>query len=242
MKKRLLALAALSIVAASTVARADDPVQHPPVPISVQKILAPAGFDSNDEAEVILDGYLPSTCWRLSHNTATVEQATGAIEITQYARQTNGPCLPAKVPFTSEAAIGLLPAGQYRVSARGAPSRVLHIVAATVSGLDDFLYAPVDAVRVEVDQAAGGYVATLTGRLTNSCLVWDDVKVLDQGDVVVLLPVLKAADIATCATDTAEIEFKRQVPLPTGMMSGRHLLHVRSLNGKAVNTMFKVGT
>lgn len=238
MKTSPLLILALPCAVATTVARADDPVPNPPVPVSVGSVFAPDGFDDNDEAQVVLDGYLPSTCYRVSHTTSHLDPASGEINVVQYARRFGGVCLPVKVPFFSEVRLGVLPAAKFGIKSRGAAAETLAVKEASSGGPDDYLYAPVDTVRVDYDHATHDYVATINGRLTSSCLQWDGIRVLDQGKVVVLMPILKAADGAACvATETA---FEEKAVLPKALKDGRHLLHVRSLNGKAVNALFTV--
>ncbi len=235
----ILALLATPLLAHSPAARADDPVANGLVPVSVHAIFVPGGFDDNDESQVILDGYLPSTCYRLSHNTAALDAATGAIKVVQYARKFAEPCLPMRVPFTSEVRLGVLPHAAFKVNVQGAAEANLTVTEALNGGPDDYLYAPVESAQVAYDSAAGNYVATISGRLTNSCLEWGEVKVLDQGKVLVIQPILTMRDEQGCiATETP---FERKVVLPGRLADGRHLLHVRSLNGKAVNAMFSVG-
>lgn len=237
--KNFLQWTLIAPCAVATIARADDPVSNPLVSISVTSIYAPGGFDDNDESQVVLDGYLPSTCYRLSHNTTEVDPATGEIAVKQYARKFSAPCIDVKVPFFSEARLGMLPLASYKVKARGAATESLVVKEALSGGPDDFLYAPIDWAQVSFDSTTRRYVAKVAGRLTSRCMIWDDIKVLDQGKVIVLLPILKtSSDIDCTATEKA---FEKKVTLPEALARGRHLLHVRSLNGKAVNTMFTVG-
>jgi hypothetical protein len=237
--KTLLLSTFAAPLAVGTAARADDPVAHPLVPVSVSSVYAPGGFDENDESQVVVDGYLPSTCYRLSHNVAKLDPATGEFKVTQFARKFTGLCIPAKVPFFSEVNLGVLPAATYKIGVRGADAESLAVKEALSGGPDDYLYAPIDWAAVKLDGATRRYVATIAGRLTSSCMRWDDVKVLDQGKVIVLLPILKTSDGTGCTS--VETPFERTVVLPETMAEARHLLHVRSLNGKAVNTMFTVG-
>lgn len=240
MKRSLLGLATLSLSAA-TLAKADGPiVANPIVQVPVRAIFVPAGFDDNDETVLVLDGFLPSSCYRLTTNEAKVNEETGEIEVIQYARKFPDPCLAVRVPFASEVRLGVLPSRDFTVRAQGTDPAPLAVKRATLASADDYFYAPVDAASVDFDSEAGAYVATLTGRLTSSCLAWDDIKVEDQGTVYLVLPIIKKLDNGAACTEE-EISFTKKVVLPGRPSQGRHLLHVRSLNGKAVNTMFSVG-
>lgn len=236
--KLVLALLFSPLVGTVT-ARADDPTANQLVPVAVRAIFAPDGFDDNDEAQVVIDGFLPSTCYRLAENAVTVDPVTREITVVQYARKFAEPCLPMRVPFSNDVRLGVLPHATFTVKAHGAPEMPLTVKEALNGGPDDYFYAPVDAARVEFDFEANAYVATIGGRLTNSCLEWSDLKVIDQGGVFVLMPMLAMRQDAVCVA--VETPFERKVALPGRLSAGRHLLHVRSLNGKAVNTMFSAG-
>ncbi len=124
-------------VVAASGARADDPVAHPLVSVSVRTIFVPDGFDDNDE--VVLDGYLPSTCYSLSHTASNLDAATGEIGVTQYARRFPGSCIDAKIPFLSEVRLGVLPISTFKVKARGTAVASLAIKEALNVGPDDYL-------------------------------------------------------------------------------------------------------
>jgi hypothetical protein len=81
----------------------------------------------------------------------------------------------------------------------------------------------------------GALVASLEGRFTNSCMVWEDLKVQDNGKTVNVLPIMKLEGTNCVA---GEFPFKKTIALPESIVAGRHLLHVRSLNGNAVNHLF----
>jgi hypothetical protein len=109
---------------------------------------------------------------------------------------------------------------------------------ASNSGPDDFLYAPIDNAAVENDLSANEEIAILYGRFTDSCMVFKDIKVINSGKTLQVLPVIEVENRPVCQDGI--FPFKRSIVLPKGMKKGRHLLHVRSLNGKSVNVMFSV--
>ncbi len=82
MKSFILPLLILPLLGASF-ARADEPAAPPLVSVTVRAVYAPSGFDDNDEAQVVLDGFLPNTCYRLAPNAATRSPTTGVIEVIQ---------------------------------------------------------------------------------------------------------------------------------------------------------------
>jgi hypothetical protein len=230
----ILGLSALTGVAA-TPAHAENRESWLVV-VRAQETFVPLGFDDNDEAQVVIDGYLPDSCHRLDRVDVTRNEATGVYQVVQFARYFPVPCLPALVPFTSEVRLGAMPAGRFVVAAHGAAPQILPVRHTDALAPDDYLYAPVEAARVEAH--AGGYTAVLDGRFTNTCMVLDDLRLVDAGKTKEVLPIMTMAERDDC--EAREVPFSRRLDLPATLAAGRYLLHVRSLNGKAVNTVFSV--
>jgi hypothetical protein len=230
-------LGALLIAGASLVAQADGPQNGELISVDASYVFAPRGFDDNDETVVVIDGYLPSGCFRLTRPETTVDQETKTISITPFARFFDIPCIEARIPYSQEIRLGVLAEGDYEVVVKtSAVSESLSVAESTNAGPDDYLYAPVDAVNVERDPETGKLTAVLEGRFTDRCMEWDEVEVADDGATVVLLPKMAMRDDDSCGA--AELPFKKRVDLPETIAEGRHLLHVRSLNGQAVNSLF----
>lgn len=210
------------------------------VPVDSARIFVPVGFDDNDNTQVVLDGYLPSGCYRLARPELTIDPQTRKIVVQAMARYFDITCIEARIPFNITVDVGILPAGDFTVATnKDALRESLNIGEATNAGPDDDDYAPVDAVRVREVAGTDRMVAIIDGRFTNSCMSFDDVKVIDNGASLALLPIIKMEDGATCAD--VMLPYRKVVNLPSNMSQGRHLLHVRSLNGHALNHMFTVG-
>jgi hypothetical protein len=112
----------------------------------------------------------------------------------------------------------------------------LQVKRATQPGPDDYLYAPVDRVHVSRD-SSGKLIATIQGRFTNTCLTIEEMRVINSGKTLELLPIMKHEESGSCQKQ--EIAYDKSVALPA-LANGRYLLHVRSLNGQAVNEVFNV--
>jgi hypothetical protein len=242
-RKVLLSSAVLAAVAAYAAPRlplADSPHSGQYVAVEAARAFIPVGFDDNDETLLVLDGYLPSGCYRLTRPETAVDQEAKTITVTPMARYFDVPCIEARVPFHYEVRLGILAAGDYTVKVNDGNAvlrQSLSIAESTTAGPDDYLYAPVDDVTVRPNADTGHLEAVLQGRFTRACLDWEDVRVEDNGDTVNVLPIMHETDPNAC-TD-AERVYKKIVPLPDSITPGRHLLHVRSLNGQAVNFLFE---
>lgn len=209
----------------------------PVVRVSTQTVFVPKGFDDNDQVTIVLDGYLPSSCYRIDRTEKVVNQEARTVKVTQFARVYPGPCLLMLVPFTVELSLGVLPHGDYEIEANdGHLKRSLNIVSSTNSGPDDYFYAPIDKARVERG-ASGNYHAVLEGRFTNSCMSLGEVRTTYSGPTIEVLPIMEVADRSDCHPQ--EVPFSKIIPI-NYLLPQRYLLHVRSLNGKAVNTVFSV--
>lgn len=235
---KLLKLLPLAVAALSQHAFADDPSYGTLVLVHPTDVFAPVGFDDNDEAEVVVDGYLPDTCYRLAKTEVETVPSENRIIVRQWARRFPGVCLQVILPYTVEARIGQLPAGDFAIEAGGVTVERLAIKPASNPGPDDHLYAPVDTARIET--LPSGTWVTLEGRFTNTCMTWDEIQVINSGKTIEVLPIVAMRDGSDCTA--TETPFSRRVQLPQTLTEGRHVVHVRSLNGKAVNVAFSVTT
>ena len=220
-------------------ALADDPVSGTLVAINAQASFVPVGFDDNDDVMVVLDGNLPDSCYKLSHTEVLKDPTTNKVTLIQYARRYPGVCLESLVPFSSESNIGVMPVGLFSVASPGAMEEKLQVTEATSAGPDEFLYAPVDSTKVTFDETTGTHRGILEGRFTNTCMRIKEVTVINSGKTLEVLPKMEMVETPS-GCQTTEVPFSWTVDLPREISQGRHLMHVRSLNGKSVNKMFSV--
>lgn len=224
--------AALGLALAGA-AHADEPRS-----VGAANLYVPQGYDDNDEIVVMVDGYLPSTCYQLANPKVTTDPSTRIVTVDLKAHVNTGTCFNVPVPFQQEVDLGSLPAGEWRVQTTvSSHSTSLAVVAASSSAPDEHLYAPVDSVTVTFDKNEGRYSAELTGDILATCLSFSETRVLDQGSVLVVLPILEQTS-SECQP-TSE-HFSHKILLPNSLSPGHHLLHIRSLNGRGVNLLFDV--
>lgn len=232
---KIVLSAALLISSFGAAAKADDIANI--VDVTSQNLFVPVGFDDNDDTVVVLDGYLPNSCYRVVDPVVQTDLTNHQITIQAKARHIDGIfCLDALIPYSKTVNLGTLPHGDYSIVNNGTlQTETLVIATATNAGPDDFLYAPVDAATIQTN--AGGIVsAVLEGRFTNSCMTWDEPRITYTGKTIQLLPVITMGE-ENC--QAGEFPF-RKVILLNQMQAGRYLLHVRSLNGASVNKVFSV--
>lgn len=107
MKRILIAL----ITIASMHAFAEEPVTKE-VPVGISGAFVPAGFDSNSDAYVVVNGVFPNGCYRWSRADETRVDAF-THEIRSMASVTQGMCIMVLVPFQKDIRLGKLSVGKH---------------------------------------------------------------------------------------------------------------------------------
>ena len=234
---KLTALIA-GILAMSTLA-ISQPQNGGLVEVTGDDLFIPVGFDDNDEAVLVVDGFLPSGCYRLTRPEVDFDQDNGVVTVRPMARWFDIPCIEARIPYNFEVRLGVMPMGEYEVRIAGTDvSGELYVEEAANAGPDDYLYAPVDAVTVERLVGSQTHVGLLEGRFTNSCMRFDNVRVIHTEKTVQVLPIIEMDEGQDCLQGI--FPFKQSFIIPADVEEGRHLLHVRSLNGRDVNKLFTI--
>lgn len=233
-----------------------SPAQAAPerVEVAVETVMAPArGYDDNDNVQVVLYGMLPNACYRLEKHTVEKTPTPGRFKVRQFAtRDHDGICaehadLPdfinMAVPFTQELSVGQLNAGTYSFEfLRGRDRtgiRVLHVAPAPTPRVDSMPYAAVSGAQIaDVLPETSELQVTLTGVLNSTCTqLADTVKIEKVDDVFVVMPTIRVEEGTFCAQVLTP--FERKVNLGR-TKPGRYLVHVRSMNGRAVNRAVEV--
>jgi hypothetical protein len=230
------AVATLAFVAPVAVAESFELVRS-----TNYSVFVPEGFDDNDEVTVVLDGFLPSTCYKLDSTDYQVNPETRVVTVSQQLRKYDNTCLEVLVPFTNVVRIPALPHGPFTLSAaEGRVTQLIRIAESTNAGPDDFLYAPIENISIEsLPGSSTANFAVLEGRFTNTCMQWDgEPRVIDSGRAIEVLPVMKMEQREDCMD--IDMWFKVKVNLPRKTELGRYLVHVRSLDGHSENRMFSV--
>lgn len=223
------------------------------VMVPLQGVIAPSqGFDSDDNVEAVVYGNLPNNCYTLG---ATKVRKVSALrfQVTQYAtKRVDGICadeesmpshLRQMVPFSKTVELGPTSAAgtlriEYNMNSPAPLARNLEIVQSTMPSIDDLPYAAVTSVSTEQLVSRKDEIrVTISGFLNSTCTELDEKVRIDKvGDVYVILPVIKATGISCQQT---LVPFSKTLSLGKGEL-GRHLIHVRSMCGKSVNTMIEV--
>ena len=203
-----------------------------------RRMFVPPGFDSNDQAEVVIRGEFRNTCYQVGPSRAHVDADQKRIVIENEAYYYDAfMCMMVLVPYVKAIPIGILGEGTYSVQFAGDSGESRELGSMTIhpsatSGPDDFVYAPVEELRVEPGELGEPHRLTLSGHFTDSCMEVEDVKVLVRTeDVIEILPTVKFAT-ENCRAEKRP--FSRTVFIPVNLR-GERLVHVRVLNGQSIN-------
>ena len=201
----------------------------------------PVGFDDNDNAQAVIYGEYPNTCYRVGPVQASINETRREIRIVNEAYSyPGGWCTDVPVPFTIPVDFGILSQGSYRVvvqtnSNETRAAGTLNISknrSPNPSNPDDYLYAPVQDAIVDT-QTTNAASLTLRGTFKSTCWSIEEIRLIrhPENHVIVVLPIVHAA---TKDCRDARVPFEVKTSLGT-LPKGRTLLHVRSLNGGSLN-------
>lgn len=234
---KLGVLAALSLGSTGTLLAADDTYLA-----STDNLFVPKGFDDNDKSQVVLDGWLDSSCDQVQTPKHTVhENGVIEIEVKVLKATPERVCMPVLTRFTAVADLGVLPQGTYEiVTNNGWLVQELIVAEATSGGPDDYRYAQVDEVIVDYAPDAASttnskWSVLLVGQYRTSCERIEFVEVKDSGTTFEVLPVLQQQG-ENCLPVMERFEYRAF--LPDVQQEGRYLVHVRTADGEAVNHVF----
>ncbi len=212
--------------------------------VSIQKFLAPDGFDDNDVSVLIqIVGTLPSTCHYIGP--AEVYKAGQQVDIRQYAYRYAGTkefCLQMKIPYTATINLGpLQKIGDWDIRLADT-SQVLgkiHVSEAPAprENPDSQAYALVDDAWIEQNQLTKRWEAKLKLHFRNKCTKLTKVEVDVQAaqETVLIRPIVDngvALDPVNCPEQTVRVDHTEVLP---SSIKGAWLLHVRAANGQAIS-------
>lgn len=207
------------------------------VPADVKAVFTPKGFDTNDNAELVVSGAYPNSCYRVGRTEVTVDKENKTVDVTVLSNfLSNQFCLQIYVPFTQTLSLGVLDKGDYTVNVNQENRAELPVAKAQGDQVDDFLYANVEGL---IRNRQNSFV--IEGTLPNDCSYLDEIKVTDErGDVFSVLPITRAFE--NCTPENVDMEgpeFKAGFSINPAS-DGLKLIHVRSLNGQSLNRVVSV--
>lgn len=206
-----------------------------PVEVEIENynVYVPKGFDSNDSSEIIVSGILPSHCFQ-----APKVEVKGANpkEIEVIVRALYSPidqCLQVAIPFTLTVPLGILDSGDYKIKANNLKTDSMRIDLASTIAMDENIYANVEYIEEnDYDRTV-----TLVGTNPSNCFELDRIDYTTNGNnTISILPILKLKSQECLPIET---DFEYEFKVPNTLSANVLLLHVRKMNGKSVNRIFR---
>jgi len=203
------------------------------IPVGLDRSFVPVGFDDNDRTEIHVAGVFPDTCYKVGPTRFDVDKTNKIIAIEQSAYHYSGVCIRVIVPYSQKIELGILESGNYQLkdATSGKMLGSLPVGLAKTESADDFLYAPVSDAQIRNHD--GKNYLYLRGSFTDRCMTLKEVVIHYYQEVIVVQPIAKYEGTAdNCGYQM--IRYHQEVPLKEGI-TGDWLVHVRSMDGKAVD-------
>jgi hypothetical protein len=203
----------------------------------VKHLFVPAGYDNNDNVELVVTGVFPNTCY--SNYKSEVKVSGDQINIKVLAltkeNEANVNCENIEVAYKEVVTVGSLQGGNYKVLVNEKKQDTLNISEASTNSVDDHVYAVVDYIDLGFTGGASGD-ALIVGTTPNGCFEFDKVEYLSNNkDTLSIMPILKKVrDI--CGKKRSRI----YVPVkfnPAHFNNDQVLLFTRTIQGKSVNAV-----
>jgi hypothetical protein len=225
---------AIALLLITGTAYASTPVE---VMVPIDHVYSPKGFDSNDNTEVIVSGYLPNLCHKNPTTKVEVNAKGIDIKVTSLKYDPSNPFCPEMiVPFVETVNVGILDKGNYDIVVNGKSiyekRSEIFISESNSDAVDEYAYAGVQFI----EKSAGSRVVQLKGYNPSDCFVLDQIEIINnEKDTYSVLPRMKQiSDFCPMKM----VPFTYEMTVPKDLKADRVLLHVRSMDGKSVNTLF----
>ena len=205
--------------------------------IAVSHVYIPYGFDSNDTSTLLLEGTFPNLCYQNPEAKVTYEGNKINIEMTAtYRKPGNAQCAQLVLPFVQQVSLGILDRGNYEIVVNEGSMEEkredLYIEEAASHAVDSYVYANVEYIEKKEDSRT----VTLVGYNPSDCFQLKEVGVFNNDkDTYSITPIMEQVR-AHCPMKMTP--FRYEVEIPKSLKVRQALLHVRSMNGKSVNTLF----
>lgn len=208
-------------------------------PVPVDHVYSPAGFNSNDNAQIAITGFLPNLCYQAPKSVVSVKNGKINVAMQASYKKDNGMmfCVNIKIPYVEYVDVGVLDKGQYDVlvneATKWSQQSKLSIAEVSSSSSEEVVYANVEEV-VRVD--SNSRKVLLKGYNPSDCFELKEIVIKDNGsDTYSILPQMKQVR-AECPKKM--IPFSYEFDVPENLEASKVLLHVRVMDGRSVNAFF----
>ena len=203
------------------------------VPVTFDRVYVPDGFDDNDHAQIIGEGFFPNSCYRYAFTKVNVDHGDKIITLKPFAYKYDGICLQMLINFNNPVDLGVLQAGRYNIVRHGDNKSLGHINVrpAKSKDADDYMYAPIAQAFFTPSKGQGKI--NLTGNFPLSCMKIKEVKVDAQDGILLVQPIAFIDNSMECVEGSYSFKARGDVP---SAKPGRYFMHVRTPNNKSINS------
>lgn len=216
-------------------------IGQPTVPVPLTTVYVPSGFDSDDNVQIVGEGYFRNACFSPAPADVRVDYYSKTIQINAKAYVYQGACAQVTgpnviLPFTIEINLGPLMPGVYQIVQGPLNEYIgqIKVAPAYRSNLGNYFYAPVSEVTVH--QIGSITEIQLSGFMLGSCLRLSHVETTVENNVIVVEPFAYVQPGEECLRGQFPFSTTLRIYLPRG----RYLLHIRTEEGNAINRMIDV--
>lgn len=201
-----------------------------------ERVFAPMGFDSNDNAEVVLYGHFPDTCYQAGP--APFEIRGREIRIHNVVLHSDsGSCMKTPVPWATTVNLGALSPGTYSVILEEMDGSTRYFVDLLIARslsrrIDDYPYAYVNGAIL--NRTSRGVTLSVSGTFSVTCMEIAEMRVKETNGVIVILPIVRLRKDIPCGHPFVPIPFIERLVLHP-KTNAPALVHIRSMNGQALN-------
>lgn len=213
----------------------DAPVDH---------LFVPAGFDNNDNIELVVTGLFPNPCYKRNDVKVEVNADIIDIKVTSILSgdDKSSLCAAMVVPFKENIIVGNLQGGDYKIVVNRNTvyelKSIIHVAEAASQNQDDHLYAMVNHIDLGFTGGTTGS-AFLVGWKTSDCLEVDRVEYLSNGsDTLSIMPIMKKTR-EFCPMKMTRLYVPVQFN-PQDFTHSKILLMSRTLEGRSVNNLLNL--
>jgi len=186
------------------------------------------GYSENDNAQFVVDGYLPNSCYHLDETRVDRDPAHPFLfSVHQYALRSIGQsCRLGIIPYSLPETLGKLAHGDYQMNFNIGSNPPLSATFEVGTSRSDVTYPDVTSVTV------ANTSATLSGMLPSLCSRIQKIQVHLEDDVIVVSPLLTSSP-GPCP----QIIHPFQASISLGNLEeGRYLIQVGSAHGDLMKT------
>jgi len=207
------------------------------IPVTVDGIHIPIGYDDNDMIKIVTTGTLKKSCYWEGNPEVKVNNNARTVTIKQIVLGYPSTCTDSNIPFHRVVEIGMLPASEYAIIDGLTKERIgtLPVTKATKT-ISYGAYADEAMYALATDVFVNNRVVTMDFLIPEDCLRFKEAQVDYQPGVVVVKPILEGDAACKGTLKPYRSEFTLR-----GDVKGRQLIHVRSLWGRSLNKLIELG-